>query len=324
MQSSFFDEAISNEGGLKSKKFLSEMKSLIPFKEIESLLIKHQIYKPNEGKAGRPSVKCNILVGSLFLQNWYGLSDPMTEELIHDRISFREFLDIKLDDKIPDETTICKFRNKLIAKNLLSEIFDLVLSQMKQNNLILNQGTLVDATLIHSSEPKKKKNHNGKTISNKAHDSEASYVSKRGHKHHGLKMHIATDRRGIIKKVIATTAKAHDSTEFDNLTVGENNAVFGDSGYMSKDRKKNLRHNGVFVGIIERRVKNQSKLRTKQSKNNQRFAKIRSVVELPFAFIKHHMNFRVAKYIGIAKNQEHFSLLATCYNLRRIPALMRK
>ena len=45
---------------------------------------------------------------------------------------------------------------------------------------------------------------------------------------------------------------------------------------------------------------------------------------LPFAFIKHHMGFRVTKYTGIAKNQEHFSLLATCYNLRRIPALMRK
>ena len=72
----------------------------------------------------------------------------MTEELIHDRISFREFLDIRVDDKIPDETTICKFRNRLIAKNLLSEIFDIVLNQMKQNNLILNQGTVVDATLI--------------------------------------------------------------------------------------------------------------------------------------------------------------------------------
>lgn len=60
----------------------------------------------------------------------------MTEELIHDRISFREFLDIKLDDKIPDETTICKFRNKLIAKNLLSDIFDIVLSQMQQNRLV--------------------------------------------------------------------------------------------------------------------------------------------------------------------------------------------
>ena len=187
----------------------------------------------------------------------------MTEELIHDRISFREFLDIKLDDKIPDETTICKFRNKLIAKNLLSEIFDLVLNQMKQNNLILNQGTLVDATLIHSSEPKKKKDNDGKSISNKAHDSEASYVSKRGHKYHGLKMHIATDRRGIIKKVIATTAKSHDSTQFDKLTVGENKAIFGDSGYMSKDRKKDLRDSEVFAGIIERRVKNQNKLRTK-------------------------------------------------------------
>ena len=323
MQSSFFDEAISNQGGLKSKKFLSEMKSLIPFKEIEKLLLKHHIYKDTKGKAGRPSIRCNILIGALFLQNWYGLSDPMTEELIHDRISFREFLNIKLEDKIPDETTICKFRNKLIAKNLLTEIFDTVLNQMKQNRLILNQGTLVDATLIHSSEPKKKKDNTGKTISNNAHDKEASYVSKRGRKHHGLKMHIATDTRGIIKKVIATTAKDHDSTQFDNLTKGENKAIFGDSGYMSKARKKSLRDSEVFVGIVERRVRNQSKLRAKQSRNNKRFAKIRSLVELPFAFIKHHMNFRVAKYIGISKNQQHFSLLATCYNLRRIPALMK-
>ena len=48
-----------------------------------------------KGKQGRPSTSANILVGALFLQSWYGLSDPMTEELIHDRISFRKFLDIK-------------------------------------------------------------------------------------------------------------------------------------------------------------------------------------------------------------------------------------
>ena len=64
-------------------------------------------------------------------------------------------------------------------------------------------------------------------------------------------------------------------------------------------------------------MKEELKIRASLEKNNQRFAKIRSVVELPFAFIKHHINFRVAKYIGIAKNQEHFSLIATCYNLRR-------
>lgn len=119
MQLSFFDHAMQYQGGKKSMKFLSEMKELIPFESIEKLLIKKNIYKVTKGKPGRPSIPSKILVGALFLQNWYGLSDPMTEELIHDRISFRKFLDIKDEDTIPDETTICKFRLALIKEELL-------------------------------------------------------------------------------------------------------------------------------------------------------------------------------------------------------------
>ena len=92
---------------------------------------------------------------------------------------------------------------------------------------------------------------------------------------------------------------------------------------MSQERKRDLRAKGIFGGIVERRVRNQSKLRDKQTCNNKRFAKIRSLVELPFAFIKHHMNFRFTRYLGIDKNQQHFYLLATCYNLRRMPLLIR-
>ncbi len=182
---------------------------------------------------------------------------------------------------------------------------------------------MIDATLIHSSEPKRKKDDKGKLVSNKAHDEDATYTSKRGHKHHGLKMHIATDTNGIIKKVIATTASTHDSTKFDELTKDEDKAIFADSGYMQKERKKDLREKGIFSGIVERRVKNQSKLRAKQSRNNTRFSKIRCLVELPFAFIKQHMNFRETRYLGIDKNQQHFYLLAACYNLRRTPQLIR-
>jgi len=323
MQLSFFDYAMKYQGGKKSMKFLNEMKEIIPFETIEKILIEKNIYKPNKGKSGRPSIPSKILIGALFLQNWYGLSDPMTEELIHDRISFRKFLDIKDEDTIPDETTICKFRNKLIKEEILGLIFDEVKKMMESKKLILNEGTLIDATLIHSSEPKRKKDNNGKVISNKAADSDATYTSKRGHKHHGLKMHIATDTNGIIKDIIATTASTHDSTQFDTLTKDEDKAIFADSGYMSKARKISLRAKGIFAGIVERRVKGQSKLRAKQSKNNKRFSKIRSIVELPFAFIKHHMNFKETRYLGIQKNQQHFYMLATCYNLRRIPNLIK-
>ena len=125
---------------------------------------------------------------------------------------------------------------------------------MIEKNLILNEGTLVDvlwavereyswgATLIHSSEPKRKKDDNGKTISNKANDEDASYTSKRGRKHHGYKIHIATDRNSIIKEVITTTAKTHDSTQFDELIKDETKAVFADSGYMSQTRKSFKRY----------------------------------------------------------------------------------
>lgn len=324
MQTSFFDYALQYQGGKKSTKFLGDMKELIPFAQIEKLLIETNIYKPNKGKQGRPSIPANILVGALFLQSWYGLSDPMTEELIHDRISFRKFLDIKDEDTIPDETTICKFRNALIKNNLLESIFLEVKKSMREKNLILNEGTLVDATLIHSSEPKRKKDERGKTISNKANDEDASYTSKRGRKHHGYKVHIATDTNSIIKDVITTTAKVHDSTQFDALTKDETRAVFADSGYMSQERKRELRAKGIYNGITERRVRGQSKLRAKQSKNNTRFSRVRALVELPFAFIKRQMNYVETKYLGLHKNSQHVFLIAAAYNLKRMPNLIQK
>ena len=324
MQPSFFDYAMDYQGGKKSMKFLGEMKELIPFDLLEKKLIEKGIYKPNQGKRGRPSIPAKILIGALFLQAWYGLSDPMVEELIHDRISFRKFLDIKDDDTIPDETTVCKFRNALIKANLLEFIFNTVRDEMMQQHLILNEGTLVDATLIHSSEPKRKRDDKGKVISNKANDEDASYTSKRGRKHHGYKVHIATDTNSIIKEVITTTAKVHDSTQFDELTKDEEKAIFADSGYMSQDRKRKLRAKGIFNAITERRVRGQSKLRPKQSKNNTKFSKVRALVELSFAFIKKLMGYTETRYLGIHKNSQHVYLIAAAYNLRRIPNLKVK
>lgn len=93
---------------------------------------------------------------------------------------------------------------------------------------------------------------------------------------------------------------------------------------MSQTRKRELRAKGIFNGITERRVSGQSKLRTKQSKNNIRFSKIRALVELPFAFIKKLMKYTETKYLGLHKNSQHVFLIATAYNLRRMPKLIQK
>jgi IS5 family transposase len=322
---SFFDFAMENQGGKKSIKFLEEMKTHIPYEALENLLIEEGAYRPKKpGKPGRPPYPSSVLLGALFLQTWYGLSDPMTEEMIHDRLSFRKFLDIKVEDDIPDETTICNFRNALMEKMLFDKIFSLINEIMIEKRLVLKEGSIVDATLIRSSEPKRQKDSNGKVISNKAVDPDASYTSKRGRKYHGYKMHIASDKNGMIKSVSTTTAKEADIKQLSNLTKEEKSYVFADSAYMSKEKKRSFRAKGVFGGIIERRVRGQSTLRAKQKKNNQRFASVRAIGELPFAFIKRLMHYTQTRFVGLEKNDQYHLLLATAYNLRRAPNLQRK
>ena len=73
----------------RAVKFLNEMKEVIPFENLVFILTEEDVYRPEVGKkGGRPKTPAKILLGALFLQRWYSLSDPMTEELIHDRISF--------------------------------------------------------------------------------------------------------------------------------------------------------------------------------------------------------------------------------------------
>jgi len=122
MQPSFFDYVLEYQGGKRSTQFLSEMKPLIPYDVIERVLIEKGIYKPNKGKQGRPSIPASTLVGALFLQSWYGLNDPMTEEFIHDRISFRKFLDIKEEDTIPDDEVPLEGRRQSVSLEMHSSV----------------------------------------------------------------------------------------------------------------------------------------------------------------------------------------------------------
>ncbi|WP_187646905.1 transposase [Nitrosophilus labii] len=112
-----------------------------------------------------------------------------------------KFLDITEDDIIPDETTICKFRNALIKANIFEAIFEEVKNKMIKKVLILNEIIIVDATLIHTSEPKRKRDDKGNIITNKSIDKGASCISKRRYKYYGYKIYITTDTKGIIKQI---------------------------------------------------------------------------------------------------------------------------
>jgi hypothetical protein len=51
-----------------------------------------------------------------FLQHWFNLSDPAVAEALYDSPILRAFVGIDLGrEPIPDETTVCKFRIRLLV-----------------------------------------------------------------------------------------------------------------------------------------------------------------------------------------------------------------
>ncbi len=61
-----------------------------------------------------------------------------------------------IEESVPDDTTICRFRNSLIENNLYDQLFSAVNKQLAGYGFIAKEGKiiLVDATLIKSGNTK--------------------------------------------------------------------------------------------------------------------------------------------------------------------------
>jgi len=97
-----------------------------------------------------------------FMQNWFNLSDPATEDALYASESMRRFAGIELtEEAVPDESTILHFRHLLEQHKLTERIFAEIRSLLEQKRLLLKSGTIVDATIIAA--PPSTKNAEGAT-----------------------------------------------------------------------------------------------------------------------------------------------------------------
>ena len=64
-------------------------------------------------QGGQPRTPVRWMIRGLFLQHLYQLSDPQLEDHLIDRLSFRRFAGLPLDQKVPDFTTFWRFREQL-------------------------------------------------------------------------------------------------------------------------------------------------------------------------------------------------------------------
>jgi IS5 family transposase len=150
--------------------------------------------------------------------------------MLYDSESMRRFARIELgEDRVPDETTILKFRHLLERHQLTAQMFAAVNTLLSERRLLLKAGTLVDATIIAA--PSSTKN------ATKTRDPEMKQTRKGNQWYFGMKLHIGTDRRGVIHSVVTTHAAAADITQLPYLLHGQETTLHGDKAYDKAEDK---------------------------------------------------------------------------------------
>jgi IS5 family transposase len=310
----FTDALMLDYGSPRMARFFAEMDGVIPWGELAASVA--DVFDDAEpGRGGRPHWPLVLMVKCLILQKWFGLSDPGLEEMLRDRLSFRRFVGLSLEEATPDETTFVKFRGRLVARGHGSTLFDAVKKLLEERGVIVNQGTLVDASVQQVSRGRwSRAADEGADVHTQ--DKAASNTRMYGRTLFGFKGHVATDVRGFARDYRFDTAATHESRYFEELTAHEEKAAWADKAYWSIDRVKRLTARGVFAGIGVRRVRGQERLTPQQRAHNRLVAQVRFVVEHPFAWMKAR-GWGRARYRGLARNGFDFALTLLACNLHR-------
>ena len=270
-----------------------------------------------DGGPGRGAWPPLVLVKALILQSLYGLSDRDLEEALGDRLSFRRFCGLSLEDSIPDHTVLCRFRNELAAGGLVERLFYELDRQLEASGLLVKRGTMLDATLIASSSARP---GDGRPAT----DEDARFTRRQGKGGavYGYKAHVGVDEgSGLIRSLVTTPANVNDTVVADRLMRGDEKAVWADAAYHTHAREKMLKARGVKARLQRRPNKHHPLLPPRLRRYNRLIARRRAAVETTFATWKNRMGLRSVRYVGLAKASAQVMMVAIAFNMRKWAAL---
>jgi IS5 family transposase len=292
----------------RKREFLEEMDRVVPWAALVQIVEPHS----PRAKTGRPPFAIETMLRIHYLQQWFGLSDPAMEEALHDVPLYREFAKIGAGlVRLPDETTILRFRHLLERHDLATDMLRVVNDILQAKGLLLRTGTAVDATLI--SAPSSTKNAGGER------DPEMKQTKKGNQWYFGMKAHIGVDAQsGLVHTVAGTAANVNDVTMAGSLLHGDEEAAFADAGYQGVHKrveaagptwhvamrpgKRRQLHPFIGPDIVAERVEKMK-------------SSIRAKVEHPFRVLKRQFGFTKVRYRGLKKNTAQIVTLFALSNL---------
>lgn len=297
----------------RREKFLNEMEEVVPWDELLAVL---KPFYPS-GKRGRPPIGLERMLRLYFLQQWYCLADEALEDAVYDSQAMRAFLGIHLvSDPVPDATTLLKFRRLLEEKDLCATLFESINRHLEQRGLLMREGTLVDATIIHAPPSTKNKD--------KARDPEMRQTRKGNQWYFGMKAHIGADRdSGLVHTVVSTAANVSDLSQAAALLHGSEIQVHADAGYIGVEKREDIAKADPGGRIDWQVARKRGKLKAMEEgpekerllEEERAKSSLRSRVEHPFHIIKNLFGYRKTSYRGLARNHHRLQVLFGLANL---------
>ncbi len=326
---------------------LVKLAGLIDF-EVFRARLAAALKRSDGSKGGRPPYDPVLMFKVLVLQTLYTLSDDATEFQIRDRLSFMRFLQLGLEDPVPDAKTIWLFREQLTRAGAVAELFAAFDGWLKGQGYLAMSGQIVDASIIAAPRQRNTDaekaalkegripehwNANPAKLAQK--DRDARWTLKRAKARKakadgtkakveiaipvfGYKNHVSIDRaHGFIRRFVVTDAAAHDGARLAAVLDKTNTAssVWADTAYRSAANEAHLAQNG-FRSRVHFRRKPGFDLTPSQRKANRARSAVRSAIETVFAAEKHRFGL-VVRTIGRARAATKIGLANLAYNIRR-------
>ena len=336
-QPSFFDEAERLDALSKLRDPLEQLTRYIDFEQFRPRL--EAIFAREEQSAsGRRPYDTVLMFKILILQRLYNLSDEQAEFQITDRLSFTRFLGLKLGSKIPDFSTVWRFREALSQAGAVKGLFDQFTRHLEEKGVIGKSGAIVDASFVEVPRQRNSREENQQIkagtvppdwkdqpakLSHK--DVDARWTKKNQETFFGYKDHVRTDADTVlITDYVVTDAAVHDSQVLDQL-VGKDDRgmkLWADSAYKSAKTDRQLKGWKIENQIHEKAARSHP-LSKEQKTHNRQKSKIRCLVEHVFGHIETSMHGPELAYIGLKRITSGVGLANLAYNMSRFTQLIR-
>lgn len=143
-------ELMENKARARCDGALMEAHALIDWEGLRAGLV--EVYRREISQDGGKPIDPVIMFKAVLLGQWHSLSNPKLEEALHMRADFMDFCGMGVSDDAPDETTLCRFRNRLITSGRLAGILAGVNAELQAHGIMVkdSHNAATDGTHVQS------------------------------------------------------------------------------------------------------------------------------------------------------------------------------